>query len=250
MTNNTKFSQRDLNTTARPCSNPFLIYSADHKLPTSLALTVEIIVWRFPKPPGSMKFTILSFQLPVSLLYPLSLLNIRAISVTSHNEVTNPSTAPTNPPSRHFGASARSSLRSFLREFIFRFTAGWRKSLRMKRKVLSLRQRRREPLVHYIYITGGIASSHPLPETAYAVLPGSELEHLRVLRLHGRDRRFSFKWFGMYFEFENILSLMQSEKTRILRWQLILASLESSPRTPLETRLLRQASTSCPTRCL
>lgn len=112
----------------------------------------------------------------------------------------------------------------------------------MERKASLFRRRCRNPFVHYIYIIGNIGSLHPLPETAYAVLPGSELERLRVLRLRGRDRRFSFKWLGMYFEFENMVSLVQSEKTRILQWQLILASLELSPRTVLDIRLLCEAN--------
>ncbi|KAK6837668.1 hypothetical protein RU639_001335 [Aspergillus parasiticus] len=99
--------------------------------------------------------------------------------------------------------------------------------------------RRRNPLVRYI--TGDVGSLQPLPEKARAIIPESELEHLRVLRLRGRDRRFSFKWFGMYFEFENIVSLMQGDKTGVLQWQVILATLESSPQTKLEIRLLRQA---------
>lgn len=98
-------------------------------------------------------------------------------------------------------------------------------------------QRHRNPLVRYI--TGDIGSLHPLPERARAVIPESEWEHLRVLRLRGRDRRFSFKWFAMYFEFEKIVSLMQGEKTGILQWQLILATLESSAEIMLEIRLLQ-----------
>ncbi|KAF5857529.1 hypothetical protein ETB97_005668 [Aspergillus alliaceus] len=100
-------------------------------------------------------------------------------------------------------------------------------------------QRRRNPLVRYI--TGDIGSLHPLPESARSIIPETEFEHLRVLRFRGRDRRFSFKWFGMYFEFENIVALMQTEKSGILQWQVIIASLESSPQTKLEIRLLREA---------
>ncbi|KAE8380440.1 hypothetical protein BDV26DRAFT_302870 [Aspergillus bertholletiae] len=99
--------------------------------------------------------------------------------------------------------------------------------------------RRRNPLVRYI--TGDIGSLQPLPEKARAIIPESEHKHLRVLRLRGRDRRFSFKWFAMYFEFENIVSFMQADRTGILQWQVILDTLESSPQTTLEIRLLRQA---------
>ncbi|KAE8352567.1 hypothetical protein BDV28DRAFT_134961 [Aspergillus coremiiformis] len=100
-------------------------------------------------------------------------------------------------------------------------------------------QRRRNPLVRYI--TGDIGSLHPLPDAAHAVIPATELAHLRILRLRGRDRRFSFKWYGVYFDFENIVRLMQPEDSGILQWQVILGSLESSPQTKLEIRLLREA---------
>jgi phenylacetate-coenzyme A ligase PaaK-like adenylate-forming protein len=99
-------------------------------------------------------------------------------------------------------------------------------------------QRRRNPLVRYI--TGDVGSLQPLPEAARAIVPEAELKHLRVLRLRGRDRRFSFKWYGAYFDFENIVGLMQTEKSGILQWQVVLGSLESSPQTKLEIRLLRE----------
>lgn len=101
-------------------------------------------------------------------------------------------------------------------------------------------QRLKNPLVRYV--SGDIGSLHPLPGAAAAVIPQDELEHLRVLRLHGRDVRFSFKWYGCYFEFDNIVPLMQSEEWGILQWQVVLGSLESSPQTTLEIRIFRSSA--------
>ncbi|KAJ5972719.1 uncharacterized protein N7479_002637 [Penicillium vulpinum] len=101
-------------------------------------------------------------------------------------------------------------------------------------------QRLRNPLVRYI--TGDVGSIHPMPEAAAGIIPKSELKHFRVLRLGGRDRRFSFKWFGEYFNFEEIENLMQTEGSGILQWQLILDSFDSSPQSTLEVRILRAAA--------
>ncbi|KAE8145050.1 hypothetical protein BDV25DRAFT_134121 [Aspergillus avenaceus] len=101
-------------------------------------------------------------------------------------------------------------------------------------------QRRRNPLVRYI--TGDVASIHPLPEIARSVVPESELKYFRMLRLRGRDRRFSFKWYGVYFEFQNIEKLMQRDSFGILQWQVIIGTHESSPQTVLEIRLLQKGA--------
>ncbi|THC96580.1 hypothetical protein EYZ11_003920 [Aspergillus tanneri] len=98
-------------------------------------------------------------------------------------------------------------------------------------------QRLRNPLVRYI--TGDIGSLHPLPESASVLIPKSEREFLRVLRMRGRDRRFSFKWYGAYFEFDNMKTIMQAEDSGILQWQVILDQLESSLQPTLEVRMLR-----------
>jgi phenylacetate-coenzyme A ligase PaaK-like adenylate-forming protein len=98
-------------------------------------------------------------------------------------------------------------------------------------------QRLRNPLVRYV--TGDIGSLHPLPSAACAVIPEADWGHLRVLRMHGRDPRFSFKWFGGYFEFDRISAFMQEEECGILQWQILLGRLESSPQATLEIRLLR-----------
>lgn len=106
--------------------------------------------------------------------------------------------------------------------------------------VMTSLQRLRNPLVRYI--TGDIGSLHPMPEAAIGVIPDVEQPHFRVLRLMGRDRRFSFKWYGEHFEFHNITSLMQTANSGILQWQVILGCLDSAPQATLEVRLLRAAA--------
>ncbi|KAE8349283.1 hypothetical protein BDV28DRAFT_163714 [Aspergillus coremiiformis] len=98
-------------------------------------------------------------------------------------------------------------------------------------------QRLRNPLVRYI--TGDIGSLHQLTPSARALIPETDRQYLRVLRMHGRDRRFGFKWYGTYFEFENLKALMLAEECGILQWQVILDQLKSSPQPTLEVRLLR-----------
>ncbi|KAJ5644201.1 uncharacterized protein N7484_006708 [Penicillium longicatenatum] len=102
-------------------------------------------------------------------------------------------------------------------------------------------QRLRNPLVRYI--TGDVGSLHPLPEGANASVPHADRVHLRVLRLQGRDQRFSFKWNGCYFEFDKIEAVMQQDEYGILQWQIVLGKLETSPQATLEIRLFR-----CPPR--
>jgi phenylacetate-coenzyme A ligase PaaK-like adenylate-forming protein len=101
-------------------------------------------------------------------------------------------------------------------------------------------QRLRNPLVRYI--TGDVGSIHAMPKAAAGIIPESELKHLRVLRLGGRDRRFSFKWYGEYFNFDEIENLMQTEGSGVLQWQVVLDSFDSSPQSTLEVRMLRAAA--------
>ncbi|KAI9042919.1 uncharacterized protein KD926_004709 [Aspergillus affinis] len=98
-------------------------------------------------------------------------------------------------------------------------------------------QRLRNPLVRYI--TGDVGSVHSLPTSVGDFIPEGERKHLRVLRMQGRDRRFSFKWSADYTEFERLKALMQTPKWDILHWQIILDRLNSSPEVTLEIRLLR-----------
>jgi phenylacetate-coenzyme A ligase PaaK-like adenylate-forming protein len=99
-------------------------------------------------------------------------------------------------------------------------------------------QRLRNPLVRYD--TGDIGSLHSLPEMASAVVPEADRKHLLVLRMHGRDHRFSFKWYAAYFEFDKIELFMQTEEFGILQWQIILGRFKSSPQSTLEIRILRR----------
>ncbi|KAF7958172.1 hypothetical protein EAE96_003733 [Botrytis aclada] len=98
-------------------------------------------------------------------------------------------------------------------------------------------QRLRNPLVRYI--TGDIGSIHPLPDTASAVVPELDWKFLRVIRMQGRDHRFSFKWYAAYFEFQRIEAFMREKDYGILQWQIILDRLDDTPQASLEIRLLR-----------
>ncbi|VUC28069.1 unnamed protein product [Clonostachys rosea] len=92
--------------------------------------------------------------------------------------------------------------------------------------------RLRNPLVRYM--TGDVGSLHDLPEQARSFVSQSAWPHLKVLRLYGRDRRFSFEWSGNYFEFSTLNLLMNEEIAGILQWQVILEKMVESP---LESRL-------------
>lgn len=96
-------------------------------------------------------------------------------------------------------------------------------------------QRLRNPLVRYV--TGDIGSIHPLPPSASALL-GHDAEHLRVLRLRGRDIRSSFKWQGEYFELNKLSQLMSTPAWGIVRWQIVLTSDQSNVHH-IEIRLMR-----------
>ncbi|KAI2464802.1 hypothetical protein F4781DRAFT_425259 [Annulohypoxylon bovei var. microspora] len=99
--------------------------------------------------------------------------------------------------------------------------------------------RLRNPVVRYI--TGDIGSLHSLPEHSRALIPEGDWPYLRVLRLEGRDRRFSFEWDGEYIEFDNLSSLLDSDECGVLQWQVILDKIESSLESSLEIRLLCSA---------
>lgn len=96
--------------------------------------------------------------------------------------------------------------------------------------------RLRNPVVRYV--TGDVGSLHALPERARAVVPEADWPHLRVLRLEGRDRRFSFDWDGEYIVFEDLTALMNREECGILQWQVVLDKMEPSLESSLEIRLL------------
>jgi phenylacetate-coenzyme A ligase PaaK-like adenylate-forming protein len=98
-------------------------------------------------------------------------------------------------------------------------------------------QRLRNPIVRYV--SGDVGSVHPLPDSASAVIPESDQKHLRVLRMQGRDTRFSFEWYGDYFEFQVVDAFMQEKEHGVLQWQIILDQLEDTPQATLEVRFLR-----------
>ncbi|KAF7937694.1 uncharacterized protein EAE97_007490 [Botrytis byssoidea] len=97
-------------------------------------------------------------------------------------------------------------------------------------------QRLRNPLVRYV--TGDIGSIHHLP-TSTSLQLGKDSEHLRVLRLHGRDLRNSFKWQGEYFELDTLKELMSNPSWGIVLWQIVLANNPSNCET-LEIRLMQK----------
>ncbi|TGO44720.1 hypothetical protein BCON_0471g00040 [Botryotinia convoluta] len=98
-------------------------------------------------------------------------------------------------------------------------------------------QRLRNPLIRYI--TGDIGSIHPLLDTASTVVPEHDRKFLRIIRMQGRDHRFSFKWYAAYFEFQRIEAFMREKDYGILQWQIILDRLDDTPQASLEIRLLR-----------
>ncbi|KAF7349306.1 hypothetical protein MSAN_01720100 [Mycena sanguinolenta] len=104
--------------------------------------------------------------------------------------------------------------------------------------VLTSLQRLRNPLVRYV--SGDVGSLHPLPAAAIASIPSEIAPHLRVLRLQGRDQRFSFTWNAEYFEFELLRDFFRREDLGILQWQIILQDDEHSHAQRCEIRLLRE----------
>lgn len=94
----------------------------------------------------------------------------------------------------------------------------------------------RNPLVRYI--TGDVGSLHPLPERTRALIPEADRPYLALLRLHGRDRRFSFEWDGEYIEFGALTALLNDEECDVLQWQVILDKMQPSLESSVQVRLL------------
>lgn len=86
--------------------------------------------------------------------------------------------------------------------------------------VLTSLHRLRNPLVRYV--SGDVGSLHPLPSSVGELVDPDMAPHLRVLRLHGRDQRFSFEWLGEYYEFHELDRVMRTESLGVLQWQLVL----------------------------
>ncbi|TEA22074.1 hypothetical protein C8034_v006343 [Colletotrichum sidae] len=99
--------------------------------------------------------------------------------------------------------------------------------------------RLRNPVVRYL--TGDIGSLHALPEKAKALIAEADRPFMRILRLNGRDRRFSFLWDGYDIEFEKLSVVMAEPQLRVLQWQVILDKLEPSKEVALELRVLGAA---------
>lgn len=96
--------------------------------------------------------------------------------------------------------------------------------------------RLRNPVVRYL--TGDVGSLHPLPHKTRDLIPEAHRPYMRVLRLQGRDGRFSFSWEGYDFEFENVRAFMAEPDLGVLQWQIIMDKMEPSKETSLEVRVL------------
>ncbi|KAK6354408.1 hypothetical protein TWF730_008814 [Orbilia blumenaviensis] len=95
--------------------------------------------------------------------------------------------------------------------------------------------RLRNPLVRYV--TGDLASLRPFPATDK--ISPKDAQYLRVMRFYGRDRRFSFKWFGEYFEFPKIKECIQTKGWGVLQYQILLESSLETEKLLLTIRLYR-----------
>ncbi|KAF3926459.1 hypothetical protein AA313_de0207052 [Arthrobotrys entomopaga] len=98
--------------------------------------------------------------------------------------------------------------------------------------------RLRNPLVRYV--SGDIGRLLPFPSGKAS--PEDE-QHFKIVRMYGRDRRFSFKWFGEYYEFPKVKELLlKTEGWNILQYQLVLSDLDTKELN-LEVRLYRSSLT-------
>ncbi|TXC08227.1 hypothetical protein FocTR4_00003504 [Fusarium oxysporum f. sp. cubense] len=96
--------------------------------------------------------------------------------------------------------------------------------------------RLRHPVIRYI--TGDIGSLHSLPHKAVGRIAKHDLRHYRVLRLQGRDHRFSFMWDGCDFQFDKLNKILSDPQSGVLLWQVILDKMQPSQEISLEIRLL------------
>ncbi|EXL73894.1 hypothetical protein FOPG_10951 [Fusarium oxysporum f. sp. conglutinans race 2 54008] len=94
----------------------------------------------------------------------------------------------------------------------------------------------RHPVIRYI--TGDIGSLHSLPHKAFGRIAKHDLRHYRVLRLRGRDHRFSFMWDGCDFQFDKLNKILSDPQSGVLLWQVILEKMQPSQEISLEIRLL------------
>ncbi|KAF4336262.1 hypothetical protein FBEOM_9866 [Fusarium beomiforme] len=96
--------------------------------------------------------------------------------------------------------------------------------------------RLRHPVIRYI--TGDIGSLHHLPRKAVGRIAKQDVQYYHVLRLHGRDQRFSFMWDGCDFQLEKLTNLLLDPQMGVLLWQVILDKMALSKEVSLEIRLL------------
>lgn len=107
--------------------------------------------------------------------------------------------------------------------------------------VLTSLQRLRNPLVRYN--CGDIGSIHPLPASAQKHIPPDLVRHLRLLRVYGRDKQFSFNWGSNYFHYDTIHNMMQTKGFRVLQWQILLGWEEGVQGVDsMEVRVLRDSA--------
>jgi phenylacetate-coenzyme A ligase PaaK-like adenylate-forming protein len=92
------------------------------------------------------------------------------------------------------------------------------------------------PLIRYV--TGDIGSVHQLPAQAKEHVPEEDWPHLQVLRLRGRDPRFSFEWDGEYIDFSAITALVQDARYGVLQWQFILHKEDARMDSFVQVRVL------------
>lgn len=81
-------------------------------------------------------------------------------------------------------------------------------------------QRLRNPLVRYK--CGDLVSIHPIPAAARSRIPPGEVDNYRVIRMYGRDPRFTFAWNGQSFQYTSLSQLTQKPGWNILQWQIII----------------------------
>ncbi|KAI1994043.1 hypothetical protein LOZ53_001933 [Ophidiomyces ophidiicola] len=98
-------------------------------------------------------------------------------------------------------------------------------------------QRLRHPLVRYV--SGDMGSLRPLPAAALASIPAADAPYMKFLRLYGRDRRFSFKWYAEYFTFAKLETFMRTPAYGIMQWQVVLSYTAGTPEIALEVRVFR-----------
>jgi phenylacetate-coenzyme A ligase PaaK-like adenylate-forming protein len=97
--------------------------------------------------------------------------------------------------------------------------------------------RLKHPLVRYV--TGDIGAVRELPEHARPRILQKNVPYLRVLRLQGRDHRFSFPWDGDYIEFDGLAAILDEPGHAVLQWQVVLDKMETAAEAAVEVRLLR-----------